>query len=350
MRRTIEKLAQERRDKDRDFQKKIQEFKDRADTLGGKDLAAALIDLYELQGDLTDAKDKEWDALGSNHVAMIFKSMEWRVDKLAAAYEDAQNLLKKFASLKDQLERLLAALEKGQRPSPAQVREILEPLEDSRYTAFETRFRGAEEEIVRQQAPYLALFKPGGTILDLGCGRGEFLDLLKKNGFKGFGVDGNSQMIDHCLDKGLDSRKGDILEKLSEQPDGSLDGIFSSQVVEHLPPPYLKRLVELSYAKLARGGVLLIETINPSSVFALVEIYYLDMSHERPVHPQALKFLMESAGFDDVDIIYSAELSAERLQNVPGADETATVLNRNIDRLNALLYAAPNYAAVGKKK
>jgi O-antigen chain-terminating methyltransferase len=95
--------------------------------------------------------------------------------------------------------------------------------------------------------------------------------------------------------------------------------------------------------------VLVLETINPTSVFALVQIYYLDLSHQKPVHPQALKFLMESAGFEDVKIQYSAELATDQLQNLPGADETSTILNRNIDRLNSLLYAAPNYAAIGRK-
>jgi len=349
MKRTIEKLAQKRREKEQAFAKKIQELKEQAQALDGKALAVAMADLLELQNGLTDAKDEEWDALASNHVGMIFKSMEWRVDKFASAVEDARILLKKFVLLKDQLDRLLAVLEKKKMPAPAAVKEVLEPLEDSRYTGFENRFRGSEDDIKRQQAPYISYFRPGGKVLDLGCGRGEFLDLLQKNGIEGIGVDGNGQMVDICLDKGLNCRKGDILETLAKWPDGSLDGIFSSQVIEHLPPPYLKRLIELCHAKLATGGTLLLETVNPTSVFALVQIYFLDVTHERPVHPEALKFLMESSGFADVEIAFGAELGDERLQNLPAADETASILNRNIDRLNSLLYAAPNYAAIGKK-
>ncbi len=109
-------------------------------------------------------------------------------------------------------------------------------------------------------------------------------------------------------------------------------------------------MIDLCRLKLAPSGVLILETINPTSVFALVQIYYLDLSHHRPVHPEALKFLMESAGFEDVRIQSSAELETEKLQNLPGADEASSILNRNIDRLNRLLYAAPNYAAIGKKR
>jgi len=166
----------------------------------------------------------------------------------------------------------------------------------------------------------------------------------------GTGVDGNGQMVEICRGKGLDVRRADLLEALAGLPDGSLDGIFSSQVIEHLPPAVLKRLIELAYAKLSAGGVLLLETVNPTSVFALVQIYFLDLTHRQPVHPQALKYLLESLGFEDVVLEETGDISAERLQPVPGADAAATVLNRDIDRLNALLYAAPNYAAVGVKR
>jgi 2-polyprenyl-3-methyl-5-hydroxy-6-metoxy-1,4-benzoquinol methylase len=394
MKRTIEKLAQERRDKEERFSKKLEEFQeDRqslerleerlktltfpalskkrdifapkakpssaeweelrdvlAQTIGRtKKMTSSFMDILKLHDALTDAKDKEWDALGNNHVGMIFKSMEWRVDKLSAEYEDVKILMKKFLALKEQLNKLTAILEAKKMPSPAQVEQVVEAIEDARYTGFENRFRGDEEEIKKQQERYIPYFRKGGKVLDLGCGRGEFLDLLQKNGIEGAGIDSNSQMVDRCIDKGLDCRKGDILELLADRPDASLDGIFSSQVIEHLAPAYLRRLVDLCYFKLAPSGVLVLETINPTSVFALVQIYYLDLSHQRPVHPQTLKFLMESAGFEQVQIQYSAELDADKLQNLPGADETSSVLNRNIDRLNQLLYAAPNYAAIGKK-
>jgi SAM-dependent methyltransferase len=311
---------------------------------------AAVLHLIGKLPPLMDAKDREWDALGNNHIGMIFKSMEWRVDKLAIEYEDVQILMKKFFLIREKLDSLILALGKGETPSPADVRAVLGPLEDWRYAGFENRFRGPEEDIRKQQFGYTASFRKGGHVLDLGCGRGEFLDLLRENGIEGEGVDLNGQMIDICLDKGLNCRQGDILERLAESADGSLDGIFSSQVVEHLRPAYLKKLVETAYAKLAPGGTIILETVNPVSVFALVQIYYLDLSHENPVHPRALQFMLESTGFSDVEIRYSAPLEAERLRELPGADERTSVMNENLDRLNNLLFAPPNYAVLGKKR
>ncbi|MGB8953502.1 MAG: class I SAM-dependent methyltransferase [Candidatus Aminicenantales bacterium] len=395
MRRIIEKLTQERREKEEEFARQLKEIKEKKNSLldienkvkskkfpffssprslfkssariSRKNLEelqmalaqslkevnalfSSLAQLLELQVSLMDAKDKEWDALGSNHVGMIFKSMEWRVDQLASEYKDVQILMKKFLRLKETLHRVLAVLEKNKLPSPPHIREILAPLEDWPYAGFENRYRGSEEEVKRQQESLVSYFKKGGTVLDLGCGRGEFLELLERNGIKSTGIEINSLMVDICLDKGLHCQKGDILEKLAEWKDNSLDGIFSSQVIEHLPPASLKRIIELSYWKLVLGGVLVLETINPASVFALVQIYFLDLSHKAPVHPQALKFLLEASGFVEVEIKYSNELVQERLVNLPGTDETSRLLNQNIDSLNKLLYAAPNYAAIGKKK
>ena len=420
MRRTLEKLAQQRKEKEEDFSRRLQEIKKEAEKLadikdshqineafsrlratlkGGeksrpkgkglfslsakkeiqesypepyhskvlvsleelrsvleenlthtKKMIASLSDLIQAGAALADARDREWDALGSNHVGMIFKSMEWRVEKLASHYEDVSLLMKKFLLIKEKLNQMLSLLEKGKTPAPHQIKEIVQPLEDWRYAGFENRHRGSEEEIKKQQSSFLSYFKTKRKVLDLGCGRGEFLELLMDNGIHAQGIDINEQMIDICRDKGLNCQKKDILAALIDEEDNSLGGVFSSQVVEHLPPEYLKRMIELTALKIAPGGCVVLETINPTSVFALVEIYFLDLSHEKPLHPQALKFLLESSGFDQVEIKYSAPLEIEQLKNLPGADEMTSLLNRNIDSLNKLLYAPPNYAAIGLKK
>lgn len=312
--------------------------------------SASFAEMAQLSVALIDVKDKEWDALSNNHVAMIFKSLEWRVDQLEAQYKDANMLMKRFLDLREKLIQLTAILEEKKMPTPSQVGEVLQPLEDWRYTGFENRFRGSEKAVKTQLEEYLPFFKKGKKVVDLGCGRGEFLDLLKSKWIDAEGIDINEQMVSISRDKGLACRKGDILEQLAEYGNGSLGGIFSSQVIEHLPPPYLKRLLEIAFLKLEPSAPIVLETINPTSVFALVQIYHLDISHKQPIHPQALKYLLESSGFEDVAIQYSSPLEEEMLKTLPGADEHTALLNQNIDSLNKLLYAPPNYAAIGYKK
>jgi SAM-dependent methyltransferase len=321
-----------------------------AESTGGlKTLVETVARLVETLDALSDIRDKLWDAEGNNHVGMIFKSMEWRVDRLAAAYEDASTLMRTFARLKEQLERLLAEIEDRKLPSPARIEAVLQPLEDWHYLRFENRFRGAEKQIREHQAGFLADFTPGGRILDLGCGRGEFLELLGRGGFQGEGIDLNTEMIEVCRDKGLSVEQGDLLERLAARPDASLDGIFSSQVIEHLEPAALLRLIELACAKLRADGRLLLETVNPSSVFALVRIYFLDFTHRTPVHPQTLQFLLEAAGFVSVIVRFGKDPEGEKLQAIPPTDEASVILNRNWDRLNDLLYGPADYAVIGRK-
>ncbi len=358
MKRTLENLAQKRQEKESAFSRQLKEFEKRihslplSNSIGDqpvRDLFSSMAKLFELNTELTNIKDKEWDALSSNHVGIIFKSMEWKIDKLAAGYEDATLLMKRFILLKEKLNRLLAVLEKKDLPTVPQVEEMAQPLQDSSYAGFENRYRGSEEEVRKQQENYLPYFAPGKKVLDLGCGRGEFISLLNQNGVEAEGIDLNDQMVEICRNKGLNCRKADILEVLSAHKDNSLGGIFSSQVVEHLAPAYLKRMIELAYLKLASDSCIVLETINPASVFSLVEVYFLDLSHQQPVHPQALKFLLEISGFEEVEITYASPLEEERLETLPSADDVATILNRNFDKLNRLLYASTNYAAIGKK-
>ncbi|MFC2164328.1 class I SAM-dependent methyltransferase [Acidobacteriota bacterium] len=310
----------------------------------------SMTELIQKNAALTDEKDKEWDALSNNHVAMIFKSLEWRVDQLDAQYKESSLLMKRFVTLKEKLNQLIQILDDNKIPSPALVNELRQPLEDWRYTGFENRFRGSEDHIKHLLEKYLPYFKKAGKVLDLGCGRGEFLELLKDKGVEAEGIDINEQMVVICQDKGLDCQTADILEKLAQYDDATLSGIFSSQVIEHLPPAYLKRMIDLAYFKIRPQGSIVLETINPTSVFALVQIYHLDISHQQPIHPQALKFLLESSGFEDVEIQYSAPLEEEMLKTLPGADDLSSLLNQNIDSLNKLLYAPPNYAAIAFKR
>jgi 2-polyprenyl-3-methyl-5-hydroxy-6-metoxy-1,4-benzoquinol methylase len=173
------------------------------------------------------------------------------------------------------------------------------------YVAFEDRCRGSSESIQRAQERYLSLFPPAsgsGAILDIGCGRGEMLGMLIAAGYEAIGVDKDTNMVELCRSKGLPVVQDDGIHYLEGTEDDSLRGIFCAQVVEHLFTPELERLVELSYQKLMSSAVLVIETINPRSLFSLGNHFFADLSHIRPVHPETLRFICEQVGFGKVEL------------------------------------------------
>ena len=155
------------------------------------------------------------------------------------------------------------------------------------------------------------IFKDREPVLDIGCGRGEFLELLKEAGIQASGVDTNQEMIRHCRSKGLEASSGDGLTYLKGLSDQSLGGIFLSQVIEHLAPEALRELVRVGFAKLRPGGILMAETINPQCLSTFSGAFYLDLSHKNPIHPEAARYLLESLGFRQVELLYVSPFPEE---------------------------------------
>jgi SAM-dependent methyltransferase len=238
-------------------------------------------------------------------------------------------------------------------PSPEVARAALRTAEDSVYTAFESRFRGSREEIRARQADYVARFVGLSPVVDLGCGRGEFLELLRAAGVGARGVEGNANVVRECRERGLDVVAGDLVEFLRAQGTGSLGGVFAAQVAEHLPPPVLASLLAEAHRALRKGGLLLIETVNAASALAFLEVYVRDLTHERPLHPETLRFLAAAAGFGEVLVEMRSPVPDDvRLALLPSGalpPSATRVLNENAERLNALVFAPLDYALVARR-
>jgi len=221
----------------------------------------------------------------------------------------------------------------------------------AKYVGFEDQFRGAPEEIAARQREYVEIFASASAVLDIGCGRGEFLALLKERGVPARGIDVNDSMVEVCVQKGLDASKADALEYLRAQPPGSLGGLLAAQVVEHLDPAYLTNLLDAAYAALRPGAPIVLETINPACWFAFFESYVRDITHVRPLHPDTLKFLLQASGFGGVEIRYQAPYPEHhKLQRVaPALGDAAETLNANVDKLNSLLFTYLDYAAIARR-
>ena len=235
-----------------------------------------------------------------------------------------------------------------------------------RYVAFENRFRGSMDEIRARVAAYLPYFEGASDVLDVGCGRGEFLDLLRERGVSATGVDINHDMVELCRARGLEVVQGDALVHLEQLDDGALGGLFAAQVVEHLEPSRLLAFIDAAHRKLRSGAPLALETINVASWSAFFRSYVRDITHVRPVHPETLQFLVSTAGFRNAQIVYRSPYpEEERLRQVeglpaaasfdgggdPAADlaGVAAVLNRNVETLNRLLFADQDYAVVAER-
>jgi O-antigen chain-terminating methyltransferase len=169
---------------------------------------------------------------------------------------------------------------------------------------FAERFRGSEEHVRGKQRFYVPFFQGRTAVADLGCGRGEFLQLMREAGAGARGIDASDECVALCRSKGLDAERADAFDYLAGLGGPVLDGIFCAQMVEHLPPARVPELIRLAAASLAPGGVLAIETPNPECLAALAKHFYLDPTHERPVPAALLRFYMEECGFGGIEIHY----------------------------------------------
>jgi trans-aconitate methyltransferase len=235
-------------------------------------------------------------------------------------------------------------------------------LNSYKYVGFEDRFRGSQTEIRARLEDYVPLFAGAKRVIDLGCGRGELLDLFRESGIDAHGIDVNSSMVEICLERGLSAETTDALGFLERQPDQSLGGLIAIQVVEHLEPAYLSRLIELAFHKLAPGAPLVLETLNPACWVAFFESYIRDVTHRWPLHPETLQYMVQASGFSTATIQYRSPVAeSDKLQQVPlpaavpGREpdpillDLIDVLNAHANKLNARLFTHMDYAVVARR-
>jgi SAM-dependent methyltransferase len=167
----------------------------------------------------------------------------------------------------------------------------------SGYVAFEELFRGPSERVAESQRPYLDLVRGHEPVLDVGCGRGEFLALLAGEGILASGVDSDAGMVERCRSLGVQATLGDANEHLEGLPDGALGTIFSAQVVEHMRYHELRTMLELARHKLRPGGLLIAETVNPHRIASL-KTFWVDLTHQHPIFPEVALAMCAIAGFE----------------------------------------------------
>jgi SAM-dependent methyltransferase len=329
-----------------------------------------------------DTKDR--DAGGSALVlnaalSGLAENVDKRVESLAAREHRYDNRTAAIGAAQEELGATLAVVQQGFMTLKRVVESRLDPdpagaaagriptvpsgeafsgaLDAYKYVGFEDQFRGSRDVIRERLASYLPLFDGAADVLDVGCGRGEFLDLLAARGITARGIDLNHEMAEGCRARGLDVTEADAVGYLSTLDDASLGGIFAAQVVEHLQPGYLLRFLELAFHKLRPGGRLVLETLNPACWVAFFESYIRDITHVWPLHPETLKYLVVASGFTKAAVDFRSPVpQQDRLQPiaVPAGSEAALgdlaeAFNGNVEKLNARLFTFLDYAVVAQR-
>lgn len=284
-------------------------------------------------------------------------------DRLEAAERDRDTLEQavegfaaRIAELDERLSRLQSlaearrAYEQATPASATSAPPLAMSHPDPAYVHLEAHMRGDEATIRERQRSYVDLFaSDGGPILDLGCGRGEFLELLRAAGRVGRGVDRAPENVRRCREKGLDVVESDALEYLAGLADQSLGGVFSAQFIEHVTPEYFLALVRACFAKLRPGARVVLETINADSL-ATLPTFYADPTHAWPIPPGTAQLVLEGCGFAPVEIRYTSAFPPEaRLQPSDGDSLLAQRFDDAVAKLNQVLFGAREYAVIATR-
>jgi ubiquinone/menaquinone biosynthesis C-methylase UbiE len=246
--------------------------------------------------------------------------------------------------------RMMSILETGgerlaapsdQQPSSLMVNQAGLDL-DAFYAAFEDQFRGHREEIKERLKVYLPTLREAGIdrgILDIGCGRGEWLELLKEEGAEARGVDLNRVMLDECRQRGLEVAESDALSYLRGLPDESLRAVTSFHLIEHLPFETLVMLVDEIQRTLKPGGLVILETPNPKNLTVGASSFYSDPTHRNPVFPETIQFILSNRGFTNTHLKY-----LNVVEGSPFKDE-----NPASQALHNWFFGARDFAVIGWK-
>ena len=304
------------------------------------------------------------------------RSLELRVDSLERRLDGYENVIVNLQNnnvlletMGQTMERLLARQSKLERLAKTQpiatIQAAKEAYKDSVMTAqstraadsynvidyfdFENHFRGSRQSIKERQKQYLDYFKDCKQVVDIGCGRGEFLELMKENHIPAVGVDTYEEFVDYCTEKGFQAVRDDGIHYLKTIE--SVDGIFVGQVVEHLKVEQIMDLCCTAYEKLEKGGRVVMETPNPTSLAIYTHAFYVDPSHVKPVHPLTLEYFLQKAGFHDIKILYteSSKINMEIPELHMEASENMEAFNKAMRVVSETLFGSQDYAIIGTK-
>jgi SAM-dependent methyltransferase len=216
--------------------------------------------------------------------------------------------------------------------SPAAVSPNAPVIDDALYVALENHFRGSRDVVAQRQQDYLprlpSVISEATPLIDLGCGRGEWLKVLKLKNISALGVDSNSVCIAECKEENLNVVESDLLAFLSNRPDASVGTYTLFQVLEHLPFPVLIEALREMRRTLVPGGRLIAEVPNAKNLRVSAGTFWIDPTHQRPLFPELLMFLATEVGFSNADGVYANNLAPQH--DLSGLPDGATNALRSV--------------------
>jgi SAM-dependent methyltransferase len=300
----------------------IPETQSRLDMLESRlnelDMAESRLNELELVTEHSDRRTSHFERFIDRRVTEQLRDLEVAMTQLfkndiAISIDELSSQLARHRRYVDNLQLPSRSSSDSNSSVPTQAPSSPEIIDDALYMALEDAFRGSYASIQARQSQYLHLLESykhsSFPLLDIGCGRGEWLGLLKSQGFNSYGIDTNSAAVNECQSAGLDVKNSDLISHLESLPDESLSCITMFQVLEHLPFNMILKTMKQIRRVLVPGGLFIGEIPNSQNLLVAASNFWIDPTHQRPLHPLLLKFLATECGFSKVDGIYSTRLS-----------------------------------------
>lgn len=324
-----------------------------------QDISRVATDVHTVASDLRASLDRigELEGHTENRIQSLNSALVKYVDETdsrqtrlnADQIGELRNELSRVRESVDALRRQLiprSSLNKRQPTKKVGVRNISsELISDEFYVAIENHFRGTRALVAERQENYLPLLpqviSSTAPLIDLGCGRGEWLQVLSSRGVPAMGVDANSVCIAECLEQGLAVEQVDLLTFLRDRPDSSVGSYTLFQVLEHLPFGELVEAVREMRRTLVPGGRLIAEVPNAKNLRVAAGTFWIDPTHQRPLYPDLLTFLASEVGFTQVEGVYANDSSPNL--DLTGIPEGARVA---IERMLETVDTAQDFALV----
>lgn len=286
----------------------------------------------------------------NNELLSLLTSLNSDQKNTESQLAELSDKMKSTQQSQDSISQQFALLSKGQPKTKSKKSKNADDdqlfaddhLLDAFYTAFEDKFRGDEQTIKERLQEHLPLFKESDVkfskypVLDIGSGRGEFLQLLKDNSISAEGLDINIDMVERSKQKGLKAVQGDALNFLLSKSPQTYGAITGFHIAEHIPFNILYRIFQACHAALTDNGFVLFETPNPENIIVGSCAFYMDPSHLHPLPPDLLAFALEQCGFRKVEI--------RRIHPVEGHEE-----EKAPEEFKNRFYGPRDYAVIGYK-